>query len=170
VHFSEQIEVPVAAGDVWSFVWQVERMAACLPGCVGVAEVEADRRYMARIEDHVGPYGVGFDLDVVIEEVDPPNRIRLSATGSDKRLGAQRIAMIVEIHQLGPMQTRLDVEADLEVLGKVAALGQFVIKRKARDVVKQFAQNLETALRPAPPPLAVGPMLGDPPVAAAGPG
>jgi len=52
VHFSERIEVPVAPGEVWSFVWQVERTATCLPGCVRVTEVEPDRRYTARIEDH----------------------------------------------------------------------------------------------------------------------
>jgi hypothetical protein len=33
------------------------------------------------------------------------------------------------------------------VQGKIVALGQFMVRRKAADIVKQFAQNLERALR-----------------------
>lgn len=149
MHFSERIEVPVAASEVWSFVWQVDRTAACLPGCVGVSELEPDRRYTARIEDHIGPYKVAFDMDVVIEEVEPPARIRFSAKGVDKRLGAsQRASVTVELHKAGPAQTAIDIDADVEVLGKIATLGQFAIKRKAGEIVKQFARNLDAALRP----------------------
>ncbi len=152
MHFSERIEVPVAPSEVWSFVWQVERTAACLPGCVGVTEVERDRRYTARIEDHIGPYKVAFDMDVEIEEVEPPVRIRFSGNGTDKRLGAsQRASVRVELHDVGPSQTTIAIDADVEVLGKIATLGQFAIKRKAGEIVKQFARNLQAALRPAAP-------------------
>jgi carbon monoxide dehydrogenase subunit G len=152
MHFSEQIEVPLPVDAAWSFVWQVDQTAACLPGCVGVTEIEAGHLYRARIEDRVGPYKIGFDLDVVIEEAEPPNRIRLTASGVDKTLGAtQRIAMTVELHEVEPSRTRLDVEADVEVLGKIAALGQFVVKRKAQEIVRKFAQNLEEALQRAAP-------------------
>jgi carbon monoxide dehydrogenase subunit G len=59
--------------------------------------------------------------------------------------------MTVELHEVEPSRTRLDVEADVEVLGKIAALGQFVVKRKAQEIVRKFAQNLEEALQRAAP-------------------
>jgi len=148
VHFSERIEVPLAAADVWSFVWQIERTAACLPGCVGVTQLEAGVRYKARIEDRVGPYKLGFDLDVVVDEAVPPHRIRLRASNVDNGLGvSQHIVMTVDLQEMAASQTRLAVEADVEVQGKIVALGQFMVRRKAADIVKQFAQNLERALR-----------------------
>src|SRR4051794_19865420 len=148
MHFSEQIEVPVAASEAWSFVWQIEQVAACLPGCVGVTEIEAGRRYRARIEDQVGPYRMGFDLDVQVEDVAPPHRIRLVASGTDKMLGvSQQIAMNVEVQELAPIRTGISVEADVEVGGTIARLGQFVIRRKAGSIVRDFVRNVAAELR-----------------------
>ena len=152
MHFSERITVPISAPDVWGFVWQVERMAACLPGCVGVTEVEAGRCYRARIEDRVGPYKLGFDLNVVIDDAEAPRRLHLTASGADATLGVtQRIAIEVTLSNVGANQTRVDLEADVDVQGKIAALGQFMIRRKAGDIVKQFARNVDAALRRAYP-------------------
>jgi len=147
VHFTEQLEVPVSVPEAWEFLWQAERLARCLPGCVGVTELEPKKKYRARIEDHVGPYKIGFDLDVTIEEARPQERIRMAATGQDRRLGvSQRVTLQVDLRPSDSGGTILDVEADVEVLGKVATLGQFVVKRKANEIVKQLAQNIEREL------------------------
>jgi carbon monoxide dehydrogenase subunit G len=71
VRFEEQVTVPVALAAAWDFLWQTQRVAACLPGCTGVAEVEAGHRYKARFADAIGPYKASFDLDVVVQEATP---------------------------------------------------------------------------------------------------
>lgn len=150
MHFTEQLRVPVPVSKAWDFLWQTERLAACLPGCVSATEVEPGKTYKARFEDHVGPYKVAFELDVAIEEARPQERIRMLATGQDRKLGvSQRVALQVDLKESGVDETTLDVEADVEVLGKIATLGQFVVKRKAREVVKQFSENIEKELRGA---------------------
>jgi carbon monoxide dehydrogenase subunit G len=55
--------------------------------------------------------------------------------------------MTVDLQETAASRTRLDVEADVEVEGKIVALGQFMVQRKAAEIVKKFAQNLEQALR-----------------------
>jgi carbon monoxide dehydrogenase subunit G len=55
VHFEEQLRVPVSVADAWDFLWQTERVAACLPGCTGVEVVEAGKTYRAQFEDRIGP-------------------------------------------------------------------------------------------------------------------
>ena len=64
MRFEERLQLPVPVADAWDFIWQPQRLATCLPGCVDVQELEAQRRYRARFEDHVGPYKVSFALDV----------------------------------------------------------------------------------------------------------
>jgi carbon monoxide dehydrogenase subunit G len=151
LHFSEKLEVPAPLVDAWAFIWDAPRLAACLPGCVGVEEIEAGQAYKARFEDHVGPYKVHFDLDIQVKESEPLKRVRILASGRDAKLGVtQRVDLTVALSEAGAAGTALDVEAEVEVLGKVAALGQFVVKRKAQDVVKQFTRNIEAELRPAP--------------------
>ena len=39
MRIEERIEVPVSGEDAWRFLWQTQRLAACLPGCVAVREV-----------------------------------------------------------------------------------------------------------------------------------
>lgn len=147
MRFEERVEVPVAVDEAWAFLWQTKRLAACLPGCTEVVEVSPGERYTARFEDRIGPYRAQFDLDIQVQEVRPREFIRIFATGQDKRLGAsQRLTMDVSLQPLNAQETALDVTADVEILGKVATLGQFAIKRKARDVVQQFARNVRAAL------------------------
>ncbi len=155
MRFEEQLTVPVAPAAAWDFLWQTRRVAACLPGCTAVEEIEPGRRYKARFADAIGPYKAQFDLDVTVQETRPPERIRLQASGQDKRLGAsQQVTLEVALRELAPQLTALDVTADVQILGKIAALGQFAIKRKARDVVQQFARNVAAELQaeaPSPP-------------------
>ena len=150
MHFSEQLQVPAPIAEAWAFIWDAPRLARCLPGCVSVQEVEPRQAYRARFEDRVGPYKVGFDLDIQVKEAQPLRMVHIQASGRDAKLGVtQRVDLTVTLHESGADGTALAVEADIEVLGKVATLGQFVVKRKAQEVVKQFARNIEAELRPA---------------------
>lgn len=148
MHFEEQVEVPVSLATAWAFLWQAQRVAACLPGCTAVEEVEPGQRYKAQFADAIGPYKASFDLDVMVQESRPRERIRLRASGQDKRLGAsQQVTLDVALRGVAPEVTALDVTADVQILGKIAALGQFAIKRKAKAVVQEFARNVAAELQ-----------------------
>lgn len=148
MRFEERIHTDVPLARAWAFLWQTQRLAGCLPGCVGVAEVDPGRTYKMQFEDRVGPYKVHFDTDITVEETREHEYVRLRGTGQDKMLGAsQQIVLAVTLDKRSEHETDLVVVADVEVLGKIATLGQFVIKRKARDVVTRFAQNIQDELR-----------------------
>jgi carbon monoxide dehydrogenase subunit G len=150
MHFEEQLRVDVPLAAAWDFLWQTERLAACLPGCTGVEVLEPGTSYRVQFEDHIGPYRVHFDLQAEVQESLPEERIRLFCSGEDRRLGAaQQVTLIVNLRALEASTTQIDVSADVEVLGRLAALGQFAIKRKAKDVVRQFAANIQAALAPS---------------------
>lgn len=149
MHFSERITVPAPLSEAWALIWDAPRLARCLPGCVGVDEIKPGELYKARFEDHVGPYKMHFDLDIEVKESVPMERARIIASGRDVKLGVtQRVDLTVELDALADSAgTAMAVEAEVEVLGKVATLGQFVVKRKAQDVVKQFTRNIEAELK-----------------------
>ncbi len=147
MRFEERIRTGASADQAWDFLWQTQRLAACLPGCAGVQETEPGRAYTVQFEDRVGPYKVHFDMAIQVEEVRDHEYVRLRGTGQDRSLGASQqmtLAVTLEPHD---GDTDLVVVADVEVLGKIATLGQFVIKRKAKDVVGKFAQNIQDELR-----------------------
>ena len=148
MRFEELVTVPVGVPEAWDFLWQVKRVAACLPGCRDVEEIEPGKTYKAQLQDSIGPYKVSFALDIVVQETRPQELISLTASGQDKRLGAsQQVTMTVRLRPAGEQATILDVAADVVILGKLATLGQFAIKRKAKETVQKFARNISTELQ-----------------------
>ena len=88
------VETPPEA--LWPLLWDVPRMAACLPGCTDAQEVTPHQRYRARMTQKVGPISLSVPLDVEILAAEPPHHLALSARGRDPLVGAE-ISMRVTI-------------------------------------------------------------------------
>jgi uncharacterized protein len=147
LHFEHRIETSASPESVWDFLWQVDQVGACLPGCKAVETIEPMSRYMATIEERVGPFKALFNWEITVEERDPMQAIRLSARGQDPKLGATaRAGMTVRLAPNDRSGTAIDVDTELLITGKVATLGQVVIKRKADQVVRDFAEALRAQL------------------------
>lgn len=147
MRFEETFTVPASLDESWEFLWDFQQLASCLPGCVGVTEIETERRYAARFEDRIGQYRVGFDMDIEVVERTPKSFVRLLCTGEDRRLRtSQRVALSVMLEPADAKGTQLTAVAEVTIIGVLATLGQFVVKRKAKDIVQKFARNIEAAL------------------------
>jgi uncharacterized protein len=140
-------EVTLAAptADVWQALWDVPRMVACVPGCEEAREVEPRRRYQARMSQRVGPIAMSVPLDIEVTE-EAPGRLVLQARGRDSRLAAE-VQMSVRL-TVGAAETgsRLAVEAEGRVLGKLGALGASIIQRRGEELIDEFAARLRGAL------------------------
>jgi carbon monoxide dehydrogenase subunit G len=139
------LAVAAAPERVWQTLWDVPRMVACVPGCVEAREVEPRRRYHARMSQKVGPIALSVPLDIQVTE-EAPGRLALQARGRDGLLSAEvhmSVRLAVEPAETG---SRLAVEAEGRVLGKLGALGASVIQRRAEELVDEFAVRLRGAI------------------------
>ena len=151
MHFEQRVEVGATPEKVWEFLWDIERLARCLPGCEEVKEVEPHQRYAVTVGERVGPFKVRFEMDVQVVEQQPQKLVRLKAVGADKKMGASnRVELEVKLEELASGGTALDVVADIQVMGRIASLGQVMIKRKAQDVVEKFAKAIAEQLDTVP--------------------
>ena len=140
-------EVALAAPTerVWQALWDVPRMVACVPGCVEAREVEPGRRYQARMNQKVGPIALSVPLDIRVAE-EAPGRLMLEARGRDGLLAAEvQMSVRLAVEAAGP-GSRLLVEAEGKVLGKLGALGASVIQRRAEELVDEFTARLRDAI------------------------
>ena len=140
-------EVALAAPTerVWQALWDVPRMVACVPGCVDAREVEPRRRYQARMSQKVGPIALSVPLDIRVTE-EGPGRLVLEARGRDGLVAAEvqmSVRLALEVAAPG---SRLAVEAEGRVLGKLGALGASVIQRRAEELVDEFTTRLRAAI------------------------
>ena len=68
--------------EVWQFLWDVERVAKCMPGFQEVREVSPEQRYEVVIEERMGPFKIRFDMEVEVLERREEELVRLQAQGS----------------------------------------------------------------------------------------
>jgi len=70
----------------------------------------------------------------------------MRAEANDRRLGGgirARLSLTLTPVEIG---TRVQIDTDLAVLGKIGEFGQPIIRRKADAVLEEFARNLRSAL------------------------
>jgi carbon monoxide dehydrogenase subunit G len=73
-------------------------------------------------------------------------RARMRAEANDRRLGGGircRMTLALTSAEGG---TRLQIETDLTILGKIGEFGQPIIRKKADAILEEFARNLRAAL------------------------
>lgn len=140
------IQIAADREKVWAFLWDVERLAACIPGARDARTVEPGKRYTAVVAERVGPFRVQVPLAIEVLEAAAPERLRARAGGRDAGVdGVVKVDLDVTLAPAGA-GTALRLIADIAVLGKLGTLGHSVIVRKSSDVVDRFAGELRRQL------------------------
>jgi carbon monoxide dehydrogenase subunit G len=143
-----RITVPAPPERVWAFMMDIPSVSRCVPGVDSVSRID-DQTYSGVMSVRVGPIAVKLDGRVILAERDEASRqARMDLQAADKRVnGAVNAKMRM---QLAPSDTgdRTDVaiQTDANVMGKLGEFGQAVIRRKADQIVQQFANNLSAAV------------------------
>jgi carbon monoxide dehydrogenase subunit G len=146
VRFEQAITVAATPERVWAFLWDVDRVARCLPGCREARAVVPHERYEAVVGERVGPFKVQFPLAIQVLEAEAPRRLRAEATGRDAAMGSSlRVTLDLSVDAQGT-GSRLLIASEVDILGKLAALGQGVIQHKADGIMRQFAEAMRREL------------------------
>lgn len=143
-----QHAIPIAASpeQVWAFLWDVERLARCIPGCQEARTIEPHQRYSALVADRVGPLKVKIPLDLVVQSSEELRGLHVVASGKDPALGSSvRVDIKASLRPDAP-GTVLDLAVDASVSGKIAGLGFGLFKRKFDDIMTQFGRQVKEAI------------------------
>jgi carbon monoxide dehydrogenase subunit G len=144
---SREVVIAAPASALWDMLWDVRRIVECLPGCVDARELEPHQRYAARMEQKVGPIRLSVPLDVKVIEAVAPRRLALDAKGRDPVIGAEVVARVaLDVLSRGD-ESVVRIDAEGRILGKLGALGQGVIQRKAEEIIDEFGARLQRAVR-----------------------
>jgi carbon monoxide dehydrogenase subunit G len=142
-----RVTVPSDAAKAWAFLMDIAAVAECMPGVEAIETVDDDN-YRGVMVVRLGSIRVRFEGGITVLERDPVGRrARLQARGTDKRVGGA-VNATVDM-SLEPSTTEtvdLVVHTDTAILGKLGELGQAVIRKRADQVVSQFAENMATRL------------------------
>ncbi len=134
-------------GDrVWDFLWNVEKLSRCIPGCQQLVTLKEREKYQVTISDHVGPISLKFDAYVDVKGIDPGKAIRVSLQGKDLKAGGLMQTMEIRLEPVADSKTKVDFKTDVSVFGKLGTLGYPFIKKKANAVIEEFSQKVKSEI------------------------
>jgi uncharacterized protein len=146
LQFEKQVEIAAPREKVWKFIWDIDRFIACVPGCKDAKTVEEGKRYSATMVERVGPFKVEFPTTIEVLEREELTHIKAQASGADNKIGSRmKIDLDVNLREENN-KTVVSFIAGVDILGKLAALGHGIIKRKADQVLDEFAHAVKTTL------------------------
>ncbi len=146
---SGSLEVQFPIQRVWDLLQDPRRSMGAMPGVQSI-EIRDETTFDLTVAQRVGPFRVQFQVTMNLGEVTPPTRLVATGQGKESSGTLLRIpSAVLELEALGEERTRLSYEIEFILMGKLGTLGYPVIKHKAGEMSKTFADNLQKELASA---------------------
>ena len=141
-----KLTVKAPIQELWDMLLDPATLGSCLPGAEKIEKID-EKTYDAVVKQKVGPIKVTLKFRNVLTELQPPHRLVLEGEGEDiTKLGHMKQKTIVELSETGDGSVDVSYKSDVAIVGKLAMFGDRVMKSKAKEVEKEFTQNLQEKL------------------------
>lgn len=145
--YSYDFEVDATPDTVWSYLWDIHGIAACIEGCGEVREIEENLSYEAEVRKKLGPFLIRMPLEISILELKEAELLKVRIKGSDRKLRSEAVQHItISLAQPNSPQITVTIGADLELSGMLATLGKTLVRqqfaRQIEDFVFKFRKSI----------------------------
>lgn len=144
---SGEQEIAAPRETVWAALNDPETLKASIPGCQSI-EKTSDTTFSAKVKAKVGPVNATFNGDVSLTNLNPPESYTISGEGSGGAAGFAKGGADVVLEDHGD-STLLKYDVHAQVGGKLAQLGQRLIKSTANKYAKQFFESFTLQVAPS---------------------
>lgn len=143
----QSFEVQAPVEQVWEMLTDVQRVAPCLPGAE-ITDAKDDGTYEGNFQVKLGPTKAAYTGRLSMESLDEESRrATMKASGRDRRGQGSANATIVSTLQETGGGTRVDVETDLTITGRLARFGRSgMMQDISNRLMGDFARCLQESL------------------------
>jgi len=144
--FDGNMDLQAPASCAWGFLIDIEKFSACLPGIEEVRQVD-DKTFEGVLAATVGPISGKFSFRSTIVESRPPEQILVRTEGTDSVTKSEvRADMTVNLHEIAKDTTRMEYRADVKINGRLAIVGDMVLRATATLILQEFTRRLQKRL------------------------
>ncbi len=149
----QSFEVAAPLERVWEALIDVKRVAPCLPGAEIEPDSEDDGTYRGSFTVKLGPTTASYRGQLHMEEVDEAaRRVVMRASGQDKRGQGTAKASIVSVMSSQGDTTKVDVETDFTLTGRLARFGRGgMIQDVSNRLLRDFSGCLQSSIEAEQP-------------------
>ncbi len=147
LEIKKQFSVKAPKSEVWKFLTDPHRVAACLPGAA-ITGQEDEQTYTGTMTVKVGPVQSSYKGKLRFERLDPDaGMAELSAAGQDIRgKGGADMRMVSRMVEGPGGETSVTVTSEVNVTGILAQLGRGMIEAVSDQMFQQFTTAMRAEL------------------------
>ena len=144
--FDGKIDLDVPVNKAWDFLIDINKFSACLPGIEEVKQID-DKTFEGALAAAVGPISGKFTFRSTIVESRPPEQMVVRTEGTDSvTKSIVNADMTVDLRKLSDNKTQMDYKADVKIKGRLAILGDMVLRATATLILQEFTRRLHKEL------------------------
>lgn len=133
--------------EVWDFLLKPETLASCVPGAEKMEAID-DKTYESIVRQKVGPISVRFKFTTTLAEIDPPRYLKAVGRGADiGKAGTFTQETTVNLTELSGDSVEVSYHSNVSLVGRLATFGERIMRAKAKELEKEFTQNLQDKLK-----------------------
>jgi carbon monoxide dehydrogenase subunit G len=145
--FTGDLVVGAPRNAVFAKLRDARFFASCVEGVRDLKEIDADR-FTAVLETKVAYLKFKFSVAVEVVRIDAPSAIEARIEGTPLGIVGRLTASSVTRLTDDAGGTKVSYEIDAVLTGKLGSLGQPVLRAKAKEMERQFAERLRAAFAP----------------------
>jgi uncharacterized protein len=144
--FDGKIDLDVPVQKAWEFLIDINKFSTCLPGIDEVKQID-DKTFDGIISATVGPISGKFNFRSTIVESRPPEQMVVRTEGTDSVTKSTVNAdMTVDLRSISDTKSQMDYQADVKIKGRLAILGDMVLRATATLILQEFTRRLRQGL------------------------
>jgi carbon monoxide dehydrogenase subunit G len=141
------IEIAAPGRAVWNLIIDPVSLAACVPGVRDVRQVD-ERTFEGSITAGVGPMEGDFSFTSVLARSTFPDDLEVQVEGIDSVTKSRLVATIRASLTQSAGTTTLAYDAVVTVKGRLAILGEMMLRATAGLMITQVTRCLRSQLEP----------------------
>jgi carbon monoxide dehydrogenase subunit G len=144
--FDGKIDLDVPVEQAWDFLIDIDKFSTCLPGIEEVKQLD-DQTFTGVLSAAVGPISGKFSFRSTIVESRPPEQMVVRTEGTDSVTKSTVSAdMTVDLRKVAEAKTEMDYRADVKIKGRLAILGDMILRATATLILQEFSRRLHKGL------------------------
>src|SRR3981189_4003540 len=146
--FTGELVIPAPRDAVYAKVRDARFFASCIEGVQELNEIDPDH-YTAVLETKVAYLKFRFKVGVEVVRAQAPSEIEAKIEGTPLGIVGRLTASSVTRLADDAGGTKVSYEIEAALTGKLGSLGQRVLRSKAKELERQFAERMRAAFAPA---------------------
>ena len=131
---------------LWDAILDEETLRECVPGAEKIERID-ENTYDCVIRHSVGPISVRFRLKNTLTKVEPPTHLEMEGEGADVGKAGRIVQKTcIDLKESESGEVEVSYRCDARIVGKLAMFGDRIMKAKAREVEREFAEALRKKL------------------------